>query len=80
MSLPIKEFDMFLGKTVRVVVSDGRLIEGELVCMDKDLNFILNTATEYHGVKEGERHYLTPCEFPLTSFFFPFRILGIRFP
>ena len=67
--MSLNEFKSLLGSVVRIVVDDGRVIEGDLSCMDKDLNFILNTATEYHGVKEGERHYLTPCAFPLTSFF-----------
>lgn len=43
-----------LGKAVRVVLADGRVIEGSLHCMDKDLNFILGDACEYHGVEDGE--------------------------
>lgn len=46
-------FKMYLGKTVRVLIDDGRIIEGELACMDKDLNFIINGALEYHGVNKG---------------------------
>jgi small nuclear ribonucleoprotein (snRNP)-like protein len=43
-----------LGKAVRVVLADGRVIEGSLHCMDKDLNFILGEACEYHGVEDGK--------------------------
>jgi small nuclear ribonucleoprotein (snRNP)-like protein len=43
-----------LGKAVRVVLADGRVIEGSLHCMDKDLNFILGDACEYHGVEDGK--------------------------
>jgi small nuclear ribonucleoprotein (snRNP)-like protein len=43
-----------LGKPIRIVLSDGRIIEGSLTCMDKDLNFILGDAQEYHGVGDGE--------------------------
>lgn len=42
-----------LGKEVRVVLDDGRVIEGSLQCLDKDLNFIIGEASEYHGVSDG---------------------------
>mmetsp|Transcript_21052 Transcript_21052/g.28942 ORF Transcript_21052/g.28942 Transcript_21052/m.28942 type:complete len:85 (-) Transcript_21052:1430-1684(-) len=41
-----------LGQQIRVVISDGRIIEGELSCIDKDLNLILASSLEYHGIKE----------------------------
>ena len=41
-----------LGKQIRVFISDGRIIEGEFSCMDKDLNLILSSSLEYHGIKE----------------------------
>lgn len=37
-----------LDQKIRVVISDGRVIEGELVCLDKDKNMILNEAAEYY--------------------------------
>lgn len=43
-----------LGKAVRVVLVDGRVIEGSLSCMDKDLNFIIADACEYHGVTDSK--------------------------
>jgi len=39
-----------LGKRLRVLLDDGRVIDGEFQCMDKDLNFIIGGATEYHGM------------------------------
>lgn len=38
-----------LGSIIRVRISDGRIIEGELQCLDKDLNLVLGSAVEYHG-------------------------------
>ncbi len=57
MSMSTNEFSMFLGRTVRIIISDGRVIEGELACMDKDLNFVLNSAIEYHGVEPGDDQF-----------------------
>lgn len=42
-----------LGKGIRVVLEDGRVIDGNLQCMDKDLNFIIGEASEYHGTEDG---------------------------
>lgn len=44
----------YLGGKVRVRIADGRLIEGELQCMDSGQNFILGEAVEYHGVEDGK--------------------------
>ena len=43
----------YLGQVVRVRISDGRIIEGEFQCVDKDLNFIIGSAIEYRGVEDG---------------------------
>jgi len=43
----------FLGENVRIVLDDGRVIEGEFRCMDKDMNFVLHAAVEYHGMAEA---------------------------
>jgi|LauGreSuBDMM15SN_2_FD.fasta_scaffold228421_2 small nuclear ribonucleoprotein (snRNP)-like protein len=40
----------FLGKQLRIRLDDERVIQGEFQCMDKDLNFIIGGATEYHGM------------------------------
>lgn len=45
------EVTKLLGNKIRVLISDGRVIEGEFSCIDKELNIILATSVEYHGVK-----------------------------
>lgn len=39
-----------LGSSIYILISDGRWVEGELLCLDKDLNIVLGDSTEYHGV------------------------------
>ena len=39
-----------LGRQIRVLISDGRIIEGEFSCIDKDLNIIVAAGLEFHGV------------------------------
>ena len=48
-----EELRTLLGKIVRIKIDDGRVIEGEFQCMDKDLNFIVGCAIEYHGMLDG---------------------------
>jgi small nuclear ribonucleoprotein (snRNP)-like protein len=48
----LNKFSGLLGYKMRITISDGRLIEGELQCMDSDMNFVLGAATEYHGVTD----------------------------
>ena len=45
-----EELKRLLGKQIRIAISDGRVIEGEFQCMDGQMNFIVNGATEYHGL------------------------------
>ena len=45
---------MYLTKIVRIEIADGRVLEGEFQCMDKDMNFILGHATEYYGTRSIE--------------------------
>ncbi|KAJ1413573.1 hypothetical protein B484DRAFT_455027 [Ochromonadaceae sp. CCMP2298] len=42
-----------LGKPIRIVLQDGRVLDGNLQCMDKDLNFIIGEASEFHGVEDA---------------------------
>ena len=44
----------YLTKIVRIKIADGRVLEGEFQCMDKDMNFILGHATEYYGANSIE--------------------------
>ena len=50
---PTLEVQKYLGENVRIVLDDGRVIEGEFRCMDKDLNFLIGSAVEYHGMQPG---------------------------
>mgnify|MGYP003706539831 CR=1 FL=1 len=47
-----EELAAYLQKTVRVQVSDGRVIEGALQCVDKDMNLVLSQSIEYHGLSD----------------------------
>ena len=47
--MALEQVKGFLGRTIRIKISDNRVIEGEFQCMDKDMNFILGEANEYHG-------------------------------
>lgn len=53
-----------LDSVVRVTVSDGRLVEGQLQCLDSDMNIVLANATEYHDVQDGECHRLAEPDCP----------------
>jgi small nuclear ribonucleoprotein (snRNP)-like protein len=50
----------YLSSRIRLLLTDGRLIEGEFQCMDSDMNFVLGDAVEYHNVslEEGILEYL----------------------
>ena len=37
----------WLGKQLRVVVRDGRLLQGDFVCLDREGNIILDSCKEY---------------------------------
>lgn len=39
---------LILGKLIRVLLSDSRIIEGILLCIDKHLNLIISDVKEYH--------------------------------
>jgi small nuclear ribonucleoprotein (snRNP)-like protein len=54
----LEELKTLLGRSLRVLISDGRVVEGEFQCMDKDLNFILGGATEYYGLKDKRKNEL----------------------
>jgi len=40
---------LMLGKLVRVSVSDGRILEGEFLCLDREFNIVLGNAFEYNS-------------------------------
>lgn len=41
--------NLLLGKNARILVSDGRVVSGEIVCVDNEKNVILLDATELRG-------------------------------
>ncbi len=43
-----------LGKSIRVLISDGRVVQGDLQCIDKDMNIILASAVEFYGITNGK--------------------------
>ena len=42
-----------LGREVRVLLSDGRVVEGELECLDKTVNLVLRNTREFHEARGG---------------------------
>jgi small nuclear ribonucleoprotein (snRNP)-like protein len=56
-SSSVDRIQSMLGKPLRIIIADGRLVQGELQCFDKDKNFILGNATEYYGVKDGQFYF-----------------------
>lgn len=50
----LDQLKAYLGNTIRIRISDGRVIEGIFDCMDKDLNFILSSAVEYHNAQSDD--------------------------
>ncbi|KAJ3241432.1 hypothetical protein HDU81_000481 [Chytriomyces hyalinus] len=55
----ITEVSSYLGSTVRLEASDGRVFVGAFMCMDKEKNVILSGAEEFNSV-DGleERRYV----------------------
>jgi small nuclear ribonucleoprotein (snRNP)-like protein len=53
MSSSIEKIQQLLGKTIRVEVSDGRIVQGELQCLDKDLNVVMGNGVEYYGLQSS---------------------------
>ena len=47
---------------IRITIDDGRLIEGEFQCMDKDMNFVLGQAVEYHCIPAEDGGRILPAD------------------
>lgn len=43
----VEQIKQLLGKLLRVSVTDGRVLEGEFLCLDRELNIILGNACEF---------------------------------
>ena len=50
MDSPLDRVKEILGKRVRVVLDDDRVVDGSLMCLDKDLNLIIDNSTEWHSM------------------------------
>lgn len=37
---------------LKIVISDGRIIEGEFSCIDSDFNLVIDHAVEFYGLQE----------------------------
>ena len=46
----------YLNKRMRVVISDGRVIDGNFLCTDKDRNLVLGNCEEYSSTRELGKH------------------------
>jgi len=44
------ELKKYIGKEIRIIINDNRVIEGEFQCIDRELNFIIGGAIELHGI------------------------------
>ncbi|KAJ3409358.1 hypothetical protein CcCBS67573_g08570 [Chytriomyces confervae] len=57
----IAEVSSYLGSTVRLEASDGRVFVGAFMCMDKEKNVILSGAEEFNSADTDgleERRYV----------------------
>lgn len=52
MSSMKEEVASLLNKKVRISVDDGRILEGLLHCIDKDMNIVLAHGVEYHNASD----------------------------
>lgn len=45
----MEAINTLLGANIRILLSDGRIVEGELDCLDKDMNVIIRNTKEFHN-------------------------------
>lgn len=50
----IEKCHSLLGKKLRIRIHDGRIIEGILQAIDREMNLLLESAREFHGVLESK--------------------------
>jgi small nuclear ribonucleoprotein (snRNP)-like protein len=57
--------EIFLDKSARLSLKDGRTLEGILVCVDRQENFVLNGATGFNpkNISEAPQMLLVPGRF-----------------
>lgn len=58
-----------LGEKVRVLMTDERLIEGFLSCLDRNMNLIIESAIEYHNtsLKQAETPVISGGDLVVTK-------------
>lgn len=44
----------FIGKNVKITITDGRTFEGRFVCVDSEMNVILQGSYEYRSDKQSQ--------------------------
>ncbi len=47
-----EQIQSLFGKIIRARIEDNRVIEGEFMCIDREMNIIVGGATEYHNVND----------------------------
>ena len=48
----------YLNKRLRVEISDGRIIEGNFMCTDRERNIVLSNCDEYYGWEEVRKCHM----------------------
>ena len=46
----------YLNERFRVTISDGRVIDGRLICTDRDCNLVLSNCEEFLSEDEMSKH------------------------
>lgn len=58
----------YLSKRLRVEVSDGRIIEGNFMCTDRDRNIVLGSCEEFFGRQEMGRYITWSLHDPVSLY------------
>lgn len=57
----------YLNERMRVTISDGRVIDGRLICTDRDCNLVLSNCEEFLSQEEMSKDKKkTPCMCMIT--------------
>lgn len=51
---PRKKLRSWLGQTLKIVITDNRIMVGSFICTDRDANIILENSSEYSEPNEGK--------------------------
>ena len=58
---PRSKLRSWLGQTLKIVITDGRIIVGTFVCTDRDGNVILENSREYSNTMEDNNEPRLLC-------------------